>query len=120
MTPLNINELRKNTPGCAYVTHFNNAGASLPPLPVLEAVQTHLQQEALQGGYEAAKGAIDKINNFYINAAQLIHSAPQEIAFMDNATRAWDMAFYSLNLKNNSFSTFVTNHPCFIIKQFKT
>lgn len=44
----------------------------------------------LVDGIDFAK---DKINQFYTSAARLIHCKPEEIAFMENATRAWDMAF---------------------------
>ncbi|KTD50810.1 aminotransferase class V-fold PLP-dependent enzyme [Legionella quateirensis] len=96
---LNINQLRNDTPGCQNVLHFNNAGASLPTLSVMEAVKKHLDLEANIGGYEAAHLAEPEINNFYKSAAQLINCSTDEIAFMENATRAWDMAFYSLRLK---------------------
>jgi selenocysteine lyase/cysteine desulfurase len=98
MTSLNIPQLRKDTPGCNHVSHFNNAGAALPPSIVLTEIKNHLDLEAHIGGYEAAQIASTAIKDFYKNAAQLIHCTPNEIAFMDNATRAWDMAFYSLNL----------------------
>lgn len=95
MDQLNIEQIRNETPGCKYVLHFNNAGAALPPQPVLQAIKDHLDLEATIGGYEAAQCALDKIQKFYETAAHLIHCQPEEIAFLENATRAWDMAFYS-------------------------
>ncbi|KTD68266.1 selenocysteine lyase, PLP-dependent [Legionella steelei] len=95
MKQLNIEQIRSDTPGCQHVVHFNNAGAALSPLPVTQAIKNHLDLEATIGGYEAAQQAANKIQKFYENAAQLIHCQPDEIAFFDNATRAWDMAFYS-------------------------
>ena len=42
-TTIDVERARAQTPGCAEVTHLNNAGASLMPTPVLEAVIDHLR-----------------------------------------------------------------------------
>lgn len=96
---LDVQKARAQTPGCHNVLHFNNAGASLIPQPVIEAVNSHFNLEIEQGGYEAAAIAKAKIQNFYQAASQLIGCQPTEIAFIENATRAWDMVFYSLDFK---------------------
>ncbi len=91
-----IDRARRDTPGAALVTHLNNAGAALPPVQVTDAVIAHLRRESEMGGYEAAAAAADQIERPYPAIAELIGARTDEIAVVENATQAWDMAFYGL------------------------
>lgn len=95
---LDLAQLRADTPGTREVIHLNNAGASLMPQIVVDTVVEHMQQEARFGGYEAAGMAAERVERVYESVARLLNAAPDEIAVIENATRAWDMAFYSLPL----------------------
>lgn len=94
--PIDLQRARHDTPGCTHVLHLNNAGSSLMPQSVLDATMTHLQLEAQIGGYEAAEQAAVALEHAYDAAAALISCSRDEIAFVENATRAWDMAFYAI------------------------
>ncbi|MCY3851280.1 MAG: aminotransferase class V-fold PLP-dependent enzyme [Acidimicrobiaceae bacterium] len=91
---LPLDRIRKDTPGVDHVLHFNNAGAALPPQIVLNTVVGHLEREAAIGGYEAAGEASDRLEAVYDSLARLIGADPHQIAVVENATRAWDMAVY--------------------------
>ncbi|MGS2723006.1 aminotransferase class V-fold PLP-dependent enzyme [Porticoccus sp. GXU_MW_L64] len=91
-----LQKARADTPACEQLIHFNNAGASLIPEPVYRAVLDHLQLEQTLGGYEAAAANADKLDGFYSAFARLLNASRDEIAFVENATRAWDMAVYSI------------------------
>lgn len=96
---LDLARLRNETPGCAHVLHLNAAGSSLPSRRTLDATLNHLNLEAEIGGYEAADRMRDTLNGFYPSIARLIGAEAEEIAYVENATRAWDLAFYSLDFK---------------------
>lgn len=93
---IDLAAVRDDTPGCRDRIHFNNAGASLQPRPVVETVIRHLELEARIGGYEAADAERERIAAVYRSCGRLVHCDPEEIALLENATRAWAAAFYSI------------------------
>ena len=95
---IDVVSVRADTPACEQIVHFDSAGASLMPDPVFNAISSHLELERNVGGYEAERLAADQLEGFYSEFAALLGCEPQEIAFVENATRAWDMAFYGLPL----------------------
>jgi selenocysteine lyase/cysteine desulfurase len=96
---IDIAAVRAATPACQNIIHFNNAGAALMPEPVFRAVMDHLELERNVGGYEAERRAERGLASYYDNFAALLGASADEIAYVENATRAWDMAFYSLPLR---------------------
>jgi len=96
---IDLKAVRADTMGCRHTLHFDNAGAALMPTPVFDAVQHHLRLERFLGGQEAARRSQPDLEAFYHQFAGLLNAQPEEIAYLENATRAWDMAFYGLRLE---------------------
>ena len=97
--PIDLRRARAETPGCERLVHLNNCGASLPPAPVLDVVLGHLRREAEIGGYEAEDEAAARLAGVYASLARLLNCAADEIAVVENATVAWDMAFYGMRFE---------------------
>ena len=95
---IDVDRLRSDTPGTRHVVHLNNAGAALMPRQVIDAMTAYLDHEINHGGYETRDACADQIEASYGALAEVIGGTPSEISFEDNATRAWDMAFYGLGL----------------------
>jgi cysteine desulfurase / selenocysteine lyase len=93
---LDLARLRRDTPGVQNRIHLNNAGMSLPPVPVLATVIAHLRREAEIGGYEAAAEVQARVDAVYVSVARLLGAAPEEIALVENATVGWLMAFHAI------------------------
>lgn len=96
---IDLAKVRADTPHCEKLIHFNNAGAALSPDSVTQTQIAHLQLEQEIGGYEAADRAGAQIARFYSAFAELLNCQASEIAFMENATRAWHAAFHAIDLK---------------------
>jgi selenocysteine lyase/cysteine desulfurase len=76
--------------------HLNNAGAGLMPQPVLQAMTSHLELEARMGGYEAADAQTPAIEAAYAAVAQLLACPPANVAFVENATVAFQQALSAM------------------------
>lgn len=122
---LDLDRIRAETPGCSHVLHFNNAGSSLMPQPVLDAQLDHLKLEAQIGGYEAAAQAAEQIEHTYTAIAQLINAQPAEIAVVENATVGWQMAFASVPFKKGdriltAQASYASNYLNFLLTAERT
>lgn len=95
---IDLDEARRQTPGCARRIHLNNAGTGLMNRHTLETVMAHLVLEAEIGGYEAEDAVEAEMAAVYQAAAELLGADADEIALVDNATRAWNAAFHALRL----------------------
>ncbi|MEN8235604.1 MAG: aminotransferase class V-fold PLP-dependent enzyme [Actinomycetota bacterium] len=96
---IDITSVRADTPGTEFVAHFNNAGASLMPAPVLARITNYLEEESRFGGYETADAHADDLSAVYDIIAGLIGADRSEIAIVESATRAWDAAFLSMRFE---------------------
>ena len=95
---LDVARARAETPGAADRIHLNNAGSALISRAVLDTTIGHLELEAAIGGYEAADATEDRFNQVYGSIAALVGAESSEIAIVDNATVAWDLAFGSIEM----------------------
>jgi len=83
---------RAETPEVARLTHLNNAGAALAPLPVRRAVAEYLDREAALGGYEAAESSVEQLRGAGETVGALIGARGRNIALTQNATTAFAQA----------------------------
>ncbi|MFG3053356.1 aminotransferase class V-fold PLP-dependent enzyme [Kitasatospora sp. NPDC048239] len=112
---LDVGALRADTPGCASVVHFNNAGCGLMARPVLRAVLDHLELEAAVGGYEAAAARAANIADFHASVAELLGTRPANIAFAASATHAYAKALSAIDFRPGD--TVLTTRNDFVSNQ---
>lgn len=118
---IDVERARAVTPGAADRIHLNNAGAALMTQGVLGATIGHLRLEAEIGGYEAADAAADRFDAVYTSVARLIGASRSEIAIVDNATAAWDLAFGSIQFdKGDTILTSEAEYATNYIMYLKT
>ena len=93
---MNIQKIRKDTPGTNHIKHFNSAGCSLATQSQIDIITNYLQEEAIVGGYLMQAKHQNEINQFYQRAAQLINAKPDEIAITGNASEAFNHVLYGI------------------------
>lgn len=96
---IDIDQIRADTPAAARLAYLHNAGAALMPVPVVTAMRQHIDLESEIGGYAAADREAERLEAVYGSIARLLNAAPDEIALVENATVAWQMAFYALQFR---------------------
>ncbi len=116
---LDLERLRADTPGTLSRIHLNNAGASLMPRPVLEAVQAHLTLESEVGGYEAEDLRADAIRRSYQAVEALIGAPAGTVAFVENATVAFSQALSAIPFREGDTilttrNDYVSNHIMYL------
>jgi selenocysteine lyase/cysteine desulfurase len=97
ITRADIDRWRADTPGVSRRHHLNNAGASLQPKVVTDAVMAHLTLESEIGGYEAAAAARAPIDETYRAIAGLLRTQTRNIAITSSATSAYGRALGSFD-----------------------
>lgn len=116
---LDLSTLRADTPGVQHVIHFNNAGASLMPQSVIDAITDHIALEAEIGGYEAADVRKNAIRGFYTSTAQLLNTTADNIAAMSSATDAYAQALSAIPFERGdviltTINDYVSNQIAFL------
>lgn len=96
---LDIDKIRRETPGAKYVAHFDNAGAALPCHDTVQAVTNYINKEARVGGYAMQFSNESAFQKFYKNAAELINCQPDEISLTIGASDAQAKILYSFPFK---------------------
>src|SRR5437870_10377900 len=110
-----LSEWRHDTPACARRLHLNNAGASLMPRPVVDAITGHLALEQEIGGYEAADQAAGRIADVYRRIAALIGARARNIAIVQSATMAFTQAMAAFDF--NPGDRIVTSQADYVSHQ---
>ncbi len=99
---MDINKIRQDTRGLEDGKIFlNNAGSSLMPGMVTDAMTDYLALEERSGGYHVANVHADTLEEFYDESAKLINAGPSNMAFATSATEAYTKALSSIVFKEN-------------------
>lgn len=116
---MDINQIRKDTRGCADKIFLNSAGSSLMPKAVVEKTINYLKEEEEFGGYFIANKHAAILDNFYKEVAKLINCKPENVAFASSATDAYAKALSSIPFKSGDCiittdNDYISNQIAFI------
>jgi cysteine desulfurase/selenocysteine lyase len=116
---MDIEQIRKDTPGTLQYNHLNNAGAALMPMPVMDAIRAYQDLEFEMGGYEAMAKEHKKFRAFYEEGAKFLNTNPENIAWSTSATDAFNKALSSFPLLPGDYllttiNDYVANQVAFL------
>jgi selenocysteine lyase/cysteine desulfurase len=119
---MNIDQIRKDTKGCADKIFLNSAGASLVPSIVTSEMINYLKKEEELGGYETANLMSSEIEEFYTETAKLLKGKPENIAYTTNATDSFSRALSSIPFTESDYilttnDDYISNQIAFIAYQ---
>ncbi len=119
---MDIDLIRNDTPGSRLIKHFNNAGCSLHPKPVVDVVTQFLTEESMIGGYEIAALREPEILDFYTSAAEMLNCKSSNIAFVNSATDGFAKAISAIPFKKGdviltTLNDYVSNQIQFLSLQ---
>ena len=82
--------------------YLNNAGAGIMSQNTYDVIVNHMNLEMAVGAYKAATLQAERVQEFYSNSAKLLNAhSKDEIAFIDSASRGWNLVMYGLNISKN-------------------
>ncbi|GEN74205.1 aminotransferase class V-fold PLP-dependent enzyme [Chryseobacterium lathyri] len=97
---MDLNTIRKDTAGCADKIFLNSAGGSLMTEIVVKTMTDYIFLEQQHGAYGAAERTADRLGLFYTEAARLINTQPDNIAFTVSSTDAYAKALSSIEFQD--------------------
>lgn len=92
--------------------YFNNAGAGIMSENTLNTIVEHMELEMRVGAYKAATLRNQEVMDFYSYSVRLLNAgSKEEIAFVDSASRGWNLIMYGLHItKKDIIVTFESEY----------
>ncbi|MGG5207704.1 aminotransferase class V-fold PLP-dependent enzyme [Chryseobacterium sp. MIQD13] len=121
---MTLDIIREETVGCTDKIFLSSAGGSLMPKSVVETMINHIFLEQQHGAYESADRKSEHLSQFYTEAARLINTRPDNIAFAISSTDAYAKALSSIEFKEEDYivttnDDYVSNQIAFLSLQKK-